>query len=240
MPKLEDLEQAVAETPVSQIPALIGILAQLQAKAQLKMLSEQKSTSDGDGGLLTMRQVAARLKRWQAFETKREAEDFLDQERPRTRQRMTCAVEPSITIQEYAKRWLGLIEAVVKPGTYRRYEQLLNRHIVPCLGPIPVRHLHKGVVKDFLAEKLSQPVKIQNPSLAEADQKEKQLARNSVRNLHAILRTMLRAAVDDGLLLTNPADKLGRQLRLVTSKTTRQEAVKRSQESRDIPSFHQP
>lgn len=91
---------------------------------------------------------------------------------------MTCAVEPSITIQEYTKRWLELIEAVVKPGTYRRYEQLLNRHIVPSLGTIPVLHLHKGVIKDLLAEKLSQPVKIQNPSLAEADQKEKQLARN--------------------------------------------------------------
>ena len=60
-PNLEQLEQAVAETPVSQIPALIGILAQLQAKAQLKMLSEQKTASDRDGGLLTMRQAAARL-----------------------------------------------------------------------------------------------------------------------------------------------------------------------------------
>ena len=60
-PNLAQLEQAVAETPVSQIPALIGILAQLQAKAQLKMLSEQKTASDRDGGLLTMRQAAERL-----------------------------------------------------------------------------------------------------------------------------------------------------------------------------------
>ena len=60
-PNLELLEQAVAETPVSQIPALIGILAQLQAKAQLKMLSEQRTVSDRDEGLLTMRQAAARL-----------------------------------------------------------------------------------------------------------------------------------------------------------------------------------
>lgn len=60
-PDLADLEQAVAEMPVSQIPALIGILAQLQAKAQLKMLSEGKATSDQKGGLLTMRQAAARL-----------------------------------------------------------------------------------------------------------------------------------------------------------------------------------
>jgi len=60
-PNLAQLEQVVAETPVSQIPALIGILAQLQAKAQLEMLSEQKTASDRDGGLLTMRQAAERL-----------------------------------------------------------------------------------------------------------------------------------------------------------------------------------
>ena len=60
-PNFSDLEQAVAETPISQIPALIGILAQLQAKAQLKMLSEQKALKDREGSLLTMRQAAARL-----------------------------------------------------------------------------------------------------------------------------------------------------------------------------------
>jgi excisionase family DNA binding protein len=58
---LSDLEQAVAETPISQIPVLIGLLAQLQAKAQLKMLSEQKGVSDRGAGLLTMRETAARL-----------------------------------------------------------------------------------------------------------------------------------------------------------------------------------
>ena len=60
-PNLEQLERVVAETPVSQIPALIGILAQLQARAQLKMLSEQKTASGRDGGLLTMREAAAWL-----------------------------------------------------------------------------------------------------------------------------------------------------------------------------------
>lgn len=37
---------------------------------------------------------------------------------------------------------------------------------------------------------------------------------------------MLRSAVDDGLLMSNPAEKLGRQLRLITPKTTRQERIK--------------
>ena len=50
-PNLEYLEQAVAEPPVSQIPALIGILAQLQARAHLKMLSEHKAIGERDSGL---------------------------------------------------------------------------------------------------------------------------------------------------------------------------------------------
>ena len=37
---------------------------------------------------------------------------------------------------------------------------------------------------------------------------------------------MLKASVDDGVLLSNPAEKLGRQLRLVTPKATRQEQIK--------------
>lgn len=77
-----------------------------------------------------------------------------------------------ITVEDYGKRWLDLIQAVVKPGTYRRYEQLLNRHIIARLGALPVRHVHKGLIKDFLSEKLSEPVKIVNPFLKVGNQKE--------------------------------------------------------------------
>src|SRR5262249_47076932 len=51
-------------------------------------------------------------------------------------------------------------------------------------------------------------------------------ARDTVRIMHATLRVMLNAAVDDGIILVNPADRLGRQLRLVLSKVTRQENIK--------------
>ncbi len=52
------------------------------------------------------------------------------------------------------------------------------------------------------------------------------LARNSVRIIHATLRAMLNAAVDDQVILANPAVKLGRQLRLVKATKTRQEEIK--------------
>ena len=60
-PNLAQLEQAVADTPVSQILALIGVLAELQAHAQLKMLSGREGMKDRKDELLTMRQVAVRL-----------------------------------------------------------------------------------------------------------------------------------------------------------------------------------
>jgi integrase len=44
--------------------------------------------------------------------------------------------------------------------------------------------------------------------------------------MHAILQAMLKAAVDDGVILSNPAEKLGRQLHLVASAATRQEEIK--------------
>ena len=41
------------------------------------------------------------------------------------------------------------------------------------------------------------------------------LRRGSVRIIHAALRAMLYAAVDDGVIVANPAERLGRHLKLV-------------------------
>ena len=64
-------------------------------------------------------------------------------------------------------------------------------------------------MKAFLAEKLGSG-----------------LARNSVRIIHATLRAMLNAAVDDRLILGNPADRLGRRLRLVQRLAEGRETIK--------------
>jgi hypothetical protein len=63
------------------------------------------------------RRDGADVRRWMAFDTKREAEDFLDRERPQSRQRTGCTVPATITVEAYSARWLGLIQSVVKPGT---------------------------------------------------------------------------------------------------------------------------
>ena len=152
-------------------------------------------------------------RKWKTFDTRRQAEDFLDQERPKARQWQRSAVSLDTTVATYKTRWLASIQPTIKHRTYVGYDRLLTVHVIPVLGSIPVQRLHRSQIKDFLAAKLA----VVGPN---------SLTKNTVRNIHATLRAMLRAAVDDGLLTSNPAEKLGRQLRLVTPKVTRQENIK--------------
>ena len=70
-----------------------------------------------------------------------------------------------------------------------------------------VQQLTRGRIKSFLAGKLNEG-----------------LARNTVRLIHAPLRGMLNAALDDGIIMSNPAAKLGRQLRITSSASDREES----------------
>jgi len=109
----------------------------------------------------------------------------------------------------YAARWLSLLESNVKPRTLRSYEENLRIHLLPSLGRTKLRLLARGGIKSFLVDK----------------QKEG-LSRNTVRLIHATLRAMLNYAIDDGVIIHNPADKLGRQLRLTSSPTERDSEIK--------------
>jgi integrase len=176
----------------------------------------------------------AGIRHWKTCETRREAEDFLSKKLPETRQWSKPAVDAGIRFEAYSQRWETMIAATVKPRTLASYKQLLKLHLLPTFRTVKLQHLQKGQIKAFLADKLA------------AD-----FSRNTVRLLHSTLRAMLRAAVDDGVLVSNPAEKLGRHLHLVTPKATRQEEIKamsRSQrqlflahaqeEARYAPLFH--
>ncbi len=157
---------------------------------------------------------AAGVRHWITCETKKEAEDELVRVLPGTRQSSRPVVEPNITVSQYSERWLTLLDAGVAGGTLkvrtrRSYKQNLDLHILPSLGKLKVRQLQRGRIKTLLAEKLTGG-----------------LSRSSVRIIHATLRGMLNAAVDDGVILANPADRLGRQLRLVKSVKTTSEEIK--------------
>ena len=143
------------------------------------------------------------------FKTKAEAEDEMARVLPLSRRGGRVLGNPDITVDQYSVTWFDQITATVKPRTLRGYQEDYQRHISPALGLLRLGRLHKTHIVRFLTEKLKAGY-----------------ARNYVRNLLAAIRVMLNAAVDDGVSLANPADRLGKKLRLVKPHQTRQEEIK--------------
>lgn len=122
---------------------------------------------------------------------------------------MTSTVPGSITLKDYAEHRKQLVGHSLKSRTLARYSEILTQHILPRLEKVAVQKLERGRIKLLFTDKLNEG-----------------LQKRTVRNIHAVLRAMLNAAIDDGLLSSNPAEKLGRTLKLTTSKATRQEEIK--------------
>ena len=152
---------------------------------------------------------SAGSRRWVTCRTRDEAKTVLRDKLVESSQSTRPAVDPNISFGDYAKRWLKLAGATIKPRTLESYAATHRRYLLQAFGKTKVRQIARGRVKAFLVEKLAAGY-----------------ARNTVRIMHATLRVMLNAAVDDGVILANPADRLGRTLRLAASKATRQEQIK--------------
>ena len=151
----------------------------------------------------------AGVRHWKTFDKKTDADAHRDKVGPEARQRVTPTVPVSSTVEAYAEHWKRLIQKTVKPRTLARYSEILTLHLLPRFGKVRVRDLNRGHIKLFLAGKL-----------------ETDLRKRTVRNIQAVLRTMVNAAIEDGLLVSNPAANLGKTLKLAVSKSTVQEDVK--------------
>jgi len=153
----------------------------------------------------------AGVRRWITCQTRREADDVLAKVIPASRQpRQPSTVDANVTIAEYSERWLQLVAAAAKPLTVQSYRAMLSTHIVPRLGGVKIRALSKAQVKQFVSSVLTSG----------------RLARSSVGTCHAVLRAMLNAARDDGVILTNPADRLAKTFKLIDSPRQRQERMR--------------
>ena len=151
----------------------------------------------------------AGVRHWKTFDKKTDADAYRDKVGPEARQRLSPIVPAKVTVKEYTDHWKKLIGKTVKARTLDRYAEILTLHILPSFGQMPVQKLDRGRIKLLLAGKLNAG-----------------LEKRTVRNIHAVLRVLLNAAIEDGLISSNPAAKLGRVLKLTISKTTIQEEIK--------------
>jgi integrase len=92
-------------------------------------------------------------------------------------------------VKDLLTAWLSSVAKVsVRPRTYERYEQLINRHIVPTLGDIRLEKLLPQHVQQMLNKKSSEG-----------------LAPKTVRHIRGVLTTALGRAVKWGLVYRNAA-----------------------------------
>jgi integrase len=97
------------------------------------------------------------------------------------------------TFADYAQKWLRTDALRCKASTIDFYRDYQARYVTPRFGLKKITDITRDDIKVFMAE------------LTERD-----LARNTIRLAVAALRVVLSSAVEDGLLASNPAFRLGR------------------------------
>jgi len=101
--------------------------------------------------------------------------------------------KPVPTFSAYAERWLKT-DALTKckVSTANFYADYQKRYVLPQFGDTELTAITRDAIKDFIAHLV-----------------ERGLAKNTIRLAVASLRVVLSAAVEDGILASNPAAKVG-------------------------------
>jgi integrase len=120
--------------------------------------------------------------------TRREANEKLQVLLTQARQGVPAPVV-GMTVEAYLNGWLAEVaRRRLRPSTFTTYELMVRRHIVPTLGRKRLDRLSAPDVRRLVN--------------AKADEG---LSANSVRHVHAVLRSALEQAVRDDLLARNVA-----------------------------------
>lgn len=106
-------------------------------------------------------------------------------------------VEPSpMSVQKYLESWLvSYAQIKVASKTFERYKEIVDKHLIPALGEIPLCKL--------------QPLDIQqyySTALASGRKRGGRLSAQTVLHHHRVLKHALRQAIRWRLLVHNPAD----------------------------------
>jgi len=145
-----------------------------------------------------------------------EAEDLLAEKIREGKHAPTKREDRDLTLSAYAKRWLPTVAGHLAPVTHQSYAQQLHRHILPVLGQLRVRDLRRKHVKELLTS-----------LRMELNAQGRPFAKNSLRIIKAVLSSLLCDAVEDELLLANPAIQLGRGKKKHVTQLTHDDVISR-------------
>ena len=99
-------------------------------------------------------------------------------------------IEPqNLTVSEWMDIWIKDYLGSVKPFTVRSYSDHVKNHIKPCLGAVKLQKLTAHMVQSFYNEKLKSG-----------------LSPKTIKNLHGVMHSSLKQAVQIGYLRSNPTE----------------------------------
>jgi len=96
-----------------------------------------------------------------------------------------------------------------KESTTESYQQVLDRHLLPYFGDMPLNEITRKDIKKFIGEKQRQRVS----KGKRGTKKKKRLSAGTIRILKAYLSSILTEAVDDELIAFNPAARTGKLIK---------------------------
>jgi integrase len=92
-----------------------------------------------------------------------------------------------MTLGEYMSNWLTNTQSSKRPRTWEQCRQVVQKHILPSLGPIRMKNLHQEHIQAFYNRLLEQDTGIY-----------------TIRKIHDILHSAFEPAVNVGMLKRNP------------------------------------
>lgn len=107
----------------------------------------------------------------------------------------TLPTASKLTVGEHLQRWLADARPGLAAQTYERYRIIVEVHLVPALGNIPLAKLSPSDVQGYYTDAQTKP----------REGHDKPLAARTVRHHHRVLRQALQHAVKLRLLAENPA-----------------------------------
>src|SRR4051812_48344438 len=121
--------------------------------------------------------------------TQREVREKLDQAR-RQHEQGALALGPKQTVKGFLENWLqDTARHRLRPGTFRRYEELIRLHTLPTVGRLQLTKLTPQHLSQLYGAKLTEG-----------------LSPRTVEFLHRTLHCALKEAVLWGLIVRNPSD----------------------------------
>jgi len=103
---------------------------------------------------------------------------------------------------QYADTWIKVYAEInCKPSTVEEYAKEIRLHLLPAFGNLTLPEITREGIKLYLAQKLQ---------AGSTRWQGRAMGAGAVRNIFDVLRAILNHAVDDGLLPSNPAVRLGK------------------------------